>query len=41
MDFYNVHISSNSIKLAKDVLESTWISEGKMVKRFEEELKIK
>lgn len=38
MDFYNVHISASSIKLAEKVLESTWISEGKMVRKFEEKL---
>lgn len=38
MNFFNTHISSQSIELAKEVLESTWISEGKTVKKFENTL---
>lgn len=38
MEFFNTHVSRHSIELAKQVLESTWISEGKMVKQFEAEL---
>lgn len=38
MDFYNTHISSKAIELATEVLQSTWISEGKVVKTFETEL---
>ncbi|MDD5530162.1 MAG: DegT/DnrJ/EryC1/StrS family aminotransferase [bacterium] len=38
MEFHNTHISSLSIKLVKEVLESTWVSEGKMVKSFEGKL---
>ncbi|MBI2011701.1 DegT/DnrJ/EryC1/StrS family aminotransferase [Candidatus Daviesbacteria bacterium] len=41
MDFFHSHISSYSIKLVKDTLKSGFISEGKLVKRFEEELEKK
>jgi perosamine synthetase len=38
MNFFNTHISTRSIELAAQVLQSTWISEGKMVKEFETQL---
>jgi perosamine synthetase len=38
MDFFNVAISPRSIELANEVLQSGWISEGKLVKQFEAEL---
>jgi len=38
MDFFNTYVSSYSIELTKQVLESTWISEGKIVNKFEAEL---
>lgn len=38
MEFFNTHVSHQSIELARKVLESTWISEGQMVRQFEEEL---
>lgn len=38
MEFFNTHVSPHSIELVKKVLESTWISEGEVVKQFEKEL---
>ncbi len=38
MDFFNTHISQKSIALAHQVLKSSWLSEGKMVKEFEKQL---
>lgn len=38
MDFFNTHISNRSAELVAQVLNSTWISEGKMVKEFETQL---
>jgi perosamine synthetase len=38
MDFVNTYISEKSIKLATDVLRSTYVSAGKMADRFEKEL---
>ena len=34
MEFFNTHISSDSIELARKTLESTWVSEGEVVKQF-------
>ncbi len=41
MDFFTTHVSSHAIELVKKVLESTWLSEGDLVKDFENELKKK
>ncbi len=38
MEFFNTHISQKSIELVKSVLDSGWLSEGKLVKEFESEL---
>jgi perosamine synthetase len=38
MEFFNTHISQKAIALANQVLESGWLSEGRMVKEFEESL---
>jgi perosamine synthetase len=38
MDFFHTHISEKSIALANQVLKSGWLSEGQMVKAFEESL---
>src|SRR5947208_7570477 len=38
MDFFNVHVSPRSRKLAAEVLDSGWLSEGEMVRRFETDL---
>jgi len=38
MDFFNTYISSKSIKLAIEVLRSTFLSEGEVVKKFEYDL---
>ncbi len=38
MDFFQVHISSQAIKSATEVLKSGWINEGCKVKEFESEL---
>ncbi len=38
MDFFNTYISRKSIKLANDVLESTFVSAGDMAEKFEKEL---
>lgn len=38
MDFFHTHISPQAIKYAIDALESTFISEGKLVKAFENQL---
>ena len=35
MDFFHTHISPRSIELATQVLQSGWVSEGRMVKEFE------
>jgi perosamine synthetase len=38
MDFVNTYISEKSIKLATDVLRSTYVSAGKLADKFEKEL---
>jgi len=38
MEFFHTHINPKAIELATEVLKSRWISEGRMVKRFESEL---
>lgn len=38
MDFFHVHVSTRAKALAAEVLESGWLSEGEMVRRFETEL---
>ncbi|MBI3935239.1 MAG: DegT/DnrJ/EryC1/StrS family aminotransferase [Acidobacteria bacterium] len=38
MDFFHTHISAQSVQLANRVLESGWISEGRIVKEFESAL---
>ena len=38
MEFFHTHISEKSIALANQVLKSGWLSEGQMVKAFEESL---
>lgn len=38
MEFFNTHISQKAIALANQVLKSGWLSEGRMVKQFEESL---
>lgn len=38
IEFFNTHISPEAVRGAKKALESTWISEGKLVKKFETEL---
>jgi perosamine synthetase len=38
MDFFSTHISSLAVRLATEVLESGWVSEGKMVREFELQL---
>jgi perosamine synthetase len=38
MEFFNVHISRESIRLVEGALKSGWVSEGRLVKRFEREL---
>lgn len=38
MNFFNTHISPRAIELVTQVLKSSWISEGKMVKEFEIQL---
>ena len=38
MDFFSTHISPRAVKLATEVLESGWVSEGKMVREFESQL---
>lgn len=38
MEFFITHVSPHSIELVKKVLESTWVSEGEVVKQFENEL---
>jgi perosamine synthetase len=35
MEFFNTHVSPESIRLVTEVLRSTWISEGETVRRFE------
>jgi perosamine synthetase len=35
MDFFNTSISPRAVKLATEVLESGWVSEGKIVREFE------
>lgn len=39
MNFFHSHISTKSIELAVETLKSTYLSEGKMVKLFEQQLK--
>lgn len=41
MDFFNCHVSKKSIKLATEVLKSSFLSEGKTVEDFERELQKK
>lgn len=41
MNFFHTHISEKSKKLVQETLESTFLSEGKLVKKFESELKNK
>ena len=41
MDFFHSRISSKAIKLVTQVLQSTFISEGKKVEYFEKELFLK
>jgi perosamine synthetase len=38
VDLFNTYISKQSIKLANDVLESTFVSAGKLADKFEKEL---
>jgi perosamine synthetase len=38
MDFFHTHISPKAVELATETLRSTYISEGKRVREFEEEL---
>lgn len=38
MEFFNTYISPQAIVLANQVLQSGWLSEGKMVKEFEQKL---
>lgn len=38
MEFFGTHVSPESIRFVTEVLESTWISEGETVRRFEREL---
>ncbi len=38
MDFFHTHVSDKAIVLAEQVLRSGWLSEGQMVKKFEESL---
>ena len=38
MDFFHTHISAKSIELAVETLKSTFVSEGKTVKLFEQQL---
>ncbi|MEW6404751.1 MAG: DegT/DnrJ/EryC1/StrS family aminotransferase [Chloroflexota bacterium] len=38
MDFFNVHISSKSVKYVNQAMETGWVSEGEKVKEFEAEL---
>jgi perosamine synthetase len=38
MDFYHTHISKKSIELVNEVLQTTYISAGKLTEQFEEKL---
>jgi perosamine synthetase len=38
MDFFNTHVSAKAVELVTQVLQSTWLSEGQMVKEFEVQL---
>ena len=38
MNFFHTHISEKSVELATETLRSTWVSEGKRVKEFEDAL---
>jgi perosamine synthetase len=38
MDFFYTHISKQAIENVKQVLQTGWLSEGKLVKAFESEL---
>lgn len=38
MDFFHTHISRKSFNLVEKVLQSTFVSEGEVVKEFEERL---
>ena len=41
MDFYHTHISKKSVELVNQVLQTTYISAGKMAETFEAELALK
>ena len=41
MEFFTTYVDSSSIKLVEEVLKSTWLSEGEVVKEFEHELNVK
>jgi len=41
MEFFNTHISDNAFDTVKDVLKSTFLSEGDIVRNFEDELNSK
>jgi len=38
MNFFNVHISQEAVDLATTTLKSGWVSEGEVVRKFEQEL---
>jgi len=38
MEFFNTHVSEQAIKLVAQTMESGWLSEGKLVKEFEQRL---
>src|SRR5438093_819585 len=38
MDFFHVHVSPRCMELVNDVLVSGWLSEGRMTRRFEQDL---
>jgi len=38
VNFFHTHVSSRAIELAAETLKSTYISEGKLVRQFEQEL---
>lgn len=39
MNFFNVHVSQEAVDLATATLQSGWVSEGEVVREFEQELK--
>jgi perosamine synthetase len=41
MDFFRSHVSPQAVELAGEVLRSGWLSEGPMVRRFENELALR